>query len=290
MNVRTFPSLFVVAFAISHSTLVWGQAIESGNDIYFDPIIVTGELIDRPLEETGTSAVVLDEEDLEERAGLDSVRDVLEQTPNVSVLTGTIQAPTIRGVDGTGPAIGGNAFFAGTRPRLIWQTDGRPASYNEVIYGDLNIWDLERIEILRGPQSTLVGRNSIAGTVVIETKDPTFEPEATAQLAGGNLDQRRFSGVINAPFANDLAAVRLSADWLSSTSPVDYEPFPDVDDPSEKEALNVRGKLLVQPDIGVDTEILLSLTHNKTKSPQGETVVRPFEDRVSDFPQQPVHT
>lgn len=268
---------------------VLAQDAGEGGAIVLDPVIVTGELIDRPLAETGTSAEVLNQEALEKRAGIDSVRDVIDQTVNVSGLTGSIFAPTIRGVDGTGPAIGGNAFFGGTRPRLNWLIDGRPAGFNEVIYGDFQVWDLDRVEILRGPQSTLAGRNSSAGTVVVETNDPSFDLETAVQFGAGNFDQRRSSVMINAP-VDDQIAFRLTADYRSSESHIEYQPFPGVDDPAEREALNLRGKLLLLPDIGKDTELLLTVSHHKNEGPASERVVRPFGDRISTFPLQPVHT
>jgi iron complex outermembrane recepter protein len=214
---------------------------------------------------------------------------VLELTPNVSVVTGTAKAPTVRGVDGTGPAENANAFFAGSRPRLSWQVDGRPASYNEIIFGDVGIWDLERVEVLRGPQSTLVGRNAIAGTIIVETNDPTFDVGAEAQAAIGNLGQRRLSGMVNFPVIDNIMAVRLSADWHTRSSPVSYQSYERVSDPGDIEALNLRGKILLLPQVGVDTRLLLSFVHNQYQAPQGEIVVRPFEDQVSNFPQQPVH-
>jgi len=96
-------------------------------------------------------------------------------TPNISLVGTGNQAPTIRGVDGTGAAKGADAFYAGSRPRLNVQIDGRPASYNEITFGDSALWDVDHVEILRGAQSTLQGRNAIAGTLITKTKDPTFD-------------------------------------------------------------------------------------------------------------------
>lgn len=265
------------------------QVENNETGILLEGIVVTGELLDRSLSKTGNSVVILDEKELNEKAGVESVRDALGTVPNVSVITGTAKAPTIRGVDGTGPAENANAFFAGSRARLNWQIDGRPASYNEVVFGDFGIWDLDRIEILRGPQSTLVGRNSIAGTVIVKTKDPTFEKESAFQAAAGNYNQRRASAMINAPIINNFLALRLTADWQGKSSSVNYEPFANISDPGEIEALSFRGKLLLLPRIGIDTRLLLTFAHQKYKSPQGEIVVRPFEDRISNFSRQPVH-
>ncbi|MGJ8675480.1 MAG: TonB-dependent receptor plug domain-containing protein, partial [Pseudoalteromonas sp.] len=140
-------------------------------------IEVTGELLSRSLLQSGNSVVVFDSKELESRPELRTVRDVLSEIPNITMVTGTGKAPTVRGIDGTGAAENANAFFAGSRARLNWQIDGRSATYNEIVFGDLGIWDLEQIEVLRGPQSTLAGRNAIAGTIRVETQDPTFEQE-----------------------------------------------------------------------------------------------------------------
>ena len=251
-----------------------------------DEVMVTGELIDRPLSKTGVSVEVLDEETLKKRPGLTTVRDALERTTNVTMVTGTGKAPTIRGVDGTGPAENAIAFFAGSRPRLNWQIDGRPASFNEIAYGDFGIWDIDHIELLRGPQSTLTGRNSIAGTMIVKTKDPSFKQEGALQVATGNLDQRRGSGMVNIPL-NDMLSVRVAADWYESVSPVDYMAYEGVSHPEDKDSLTVRGKVLFKPS--EDTSLLLTANHSKHTEPNSEIVIKPFSDRTSNFQSQPTH-
>lgn len=285
-------SSFVVAFSIvslNYSVPVWAQEVNDNLNISLDEILVTSELLERSLKKTGNSVVVLDQKDLEEKAGLTTVRNVLEDTANISVIHGTGKAPTIRGIDGTGPAEGANAFFAGSRARLNWQIDGRPVGYNEIVWSDLGIWDIDRIEVLRGPQSTLVGRNSIAGTVIINTNDPTFEKEGALQAAGGNYDQRRVSAMINAPIVDNKLAMRLTADWNKKSSSINYEPFLNVNEPADIEALSLRGKVLIKPKIGEGTQLLLTLAHQEHKGPAGEIVVQPFKDRISNALQQPVH-
>lgn len=252
-------------------------------------IVVTGELIERPLYKTANSAEILDELTLRNRAGLDTVRDVLNSASNVSVVTGTGKAPTVRGVDGTGPAENANAFFAGSRSRLSWQIDSRPASYNEVVFGDIGIFDLERIEVLKGAQSTLIGRNAMAGTVIVNTKKPKFENEAVVQLASGNHQQRRASVMVNTPIVEDQVAVRLSGDLYKRQSPVSYTSYEGVNNPADVEALSLRGKVLITPHFAPESRLLLTLSHTDYTSPASEIIVKPFDDRVSNFPEQPVH-
>jgi hypothetical protein len=68
------------------------------------------------------------------------------------------------------------------------------------------------VEVFRGPQTTLQGRNSIAGAIIVETKDPTFDYEADARAIAGNFDTQQFSGVVSGPLVKDQRAFRLSVD------------------------------------------------------------------------------
>lgn len=73
--------------------------------------------------------------------------------------------------------------------------------------------DIERVEVLRGPQGTLFGRNSTAGLINIVTKGPSFEGfSAKGSVSYGNYDYWRLDGAINAPVGENLAA-RVDAVW-----------------------------------------------------------------------------
>jgi iron complex outermembrane receptor protein len=251
-------------------------------------VVITGELLSRTADETGSSVLLLEEEALNRRQDIRTVRDVLREIPNVTDVTGTGKAPTVRGVDGTGPAENANAFFAGSRQRLNWQIDGRSASYNEVVFGDLGIWDLHSIEVFRGPQSTLVGRNAIAGTILVETNDPTVEREGAVRIEGGNFDQKRLSLMYNQPI-NDSVSFRLAADGIERQSSVDYDNVEGVGNPADIQGHTLRGKLLYEPKDDRATRFVLTVSDVNYEGPNGEIVVRPFEDRRSNFPLQPVH-
>lgn len=253
------------------------------------PVTVTGERFDRSLMDTATSVVVQDAEDIEQRPDLESTNDLLERIPNVTSTGTTNLAPAVRGVDGTGPAQGADAFFAGTRPRLNVQVDGRPASYNEVAFGDVSLWDVEQVEVLRGAQSTLQGRNAIAGTVVVKTKDPTFDYEAAGQLVGGNHDYAQLSGMVSGPIVEDEVALRLAVDGSQYDSFVNgATPYPESDDPDQFHSTTLRAKLLVEPEAWEDFSALLTLNHSDYQGPQTETVTRPFDEHVISYPQMNV--
>ncbi|MBU2892318.1 TonB-dependent receptor [Colwellia sp. D2M02] len=256
---------------------------------YLETTIVTTELIERPLHNSANSVEIFTSDDIINKAGIVTLRDALNNTTNLTMVTGTGKAPTVRGIDGTGPAENANAFFAGSRPRLSWQIDNRPASYSEVVFGDFGLFDVERIEVLRGPQSSLVGRNAIAGTVIVKTQEPDFETAGTIQLAGGNYNQQRASGMVNIPINNNSAALRLTADWFQRDSTVSYDPYLGVNNPGDMDGLSLRGKLLLLPEFANDSRLLLSISHTDYTAPNGEIIVRPFSERRSNYPLQPTH-
>jgi len=70
--------------------------------------------------------------------------------------------------------------------------------------------DVERIEVLRGPQGTLYGKNTTAGAVNITTRPPSFDLEGQAEASVGNYDYVQFKGSVSGPLVADRLAVRLS--------------------------------------------------------------------------------
>ena len=250
-------------------------------------VVVTGEKVRRSLRDTASSVSVTSAQDLDRRVDIVTTSDLLSQIPNVVTVEPSNLAPAIRGLDGTGPAQGADAFFAGTRPRLNIQVDGRTLSHNEAIFSDATLFDAEQIEVYRGPQSTLQGRNAIAGAVIVKTREPTFDWSGTARAVVGSRETRQLSGAVSGPIVADQLAFRLAGDWRQSESFTDFTPYAGVDDPGESESLALRGKLLIQPAALPDFRALVTLSYLKAHAPQTADVTYPFDDHVASYPFQP---
>lgn len=78
--------------------------------------------------------------------------------------------------------------------------------YARVAASTFDFLDVEQIEVLRGPQGTLYGKNTTAGALNITTRKPTFEPEGSAQVSFGNLGYVQGKAAISGPLSDKLAA------------------------------------------------------------------------------------
>ena len=82
--------------------------------------------------------------------------------------------------------------------------------YARIASATFDFTDTDRIEILRGPQGTLYGKNTTAGAINIYTRKPSFTPEARVELSGGNYDFFQGKASVSGPIIDDKLAIRLS--------------------------------------------------------------------------------
>ncbi|WP_271273761.1 TonB-dependent receptor [Aliamphritea hakodatensis] len=283
----TFSDVGVSALAFAMLGAINTQANEQ--PVTGNTLIITGEHTDRTLQDTASSVIAFGKDDLKSAAGMLTSNDLLDRIPNIVTVEPGNDAPTVRGLDGTGPASGANAFFAGTRPRLNYQIDGRTLGFNESVFQSASLWDVEQVEVFRGPQSTQQGRNSIAGAIIVHTADPTFEWEGKVRAITGSRNTQVTSFAISGPLAEDVLAFRLAADRQTRETAVSFEPYAQEDDPDLYENKTVRGKLLFTPTDTLSS--ILTVGRNDGQAPQSEHVVTPYDERTAEFPNQPTfHT
>ncbi|MEM6818122.1 MAG: TonB-dependent receptor plug domain-containing protein [Pseudomonadota bacterium] len=213
-----------------------------------EEIIVTGTKRSLGIQDTQTSVQVVTAGDIEDQAIL-NVEDILLRTSNVAAGgPNSLNNLSIRGVTLTGVGFSG----VGTTANVY--VDGSPNSFN-ANQGANNLWDVQQVEVLRGPQSTVQGRNALAGAIIINTADPVYEWTGKARVLVGNEDQRQGSFVVNAPIIEDQVAFRLTADYRE----VDFGVVnPDTGNNTRfEEAGNFRAKLLIEPSAIEDLPIEL---------------------------------
>ncbi|MEM8937342.1 MAG: TonB-dependent receptor [Pseudomonadota bacterium] len=235
-----------------------------------DTIIVTGTKRGLSLQDTQTSVTVVTGEQAEERA-LFNLEDVILRAPNLSFGGGNLNDISIRGISFGGVGGGGNGVTGNI------YVDGAPSSFG-ANQGALNLWDVEQVEALRGPQSTVQGRNALAGAIVIQSADPEYEFGVKARVLVGNENSRQYSGAVTGPIIADQLAFRLSADYRE----VDFEVTNQINgmDTRFQEGLTLRGKLLFEPKV-LD-RLRLELTAEYTETDSGDVNVVAAPVPISD--------
>ncbi|MEN3810125.1 TonB-dependent receptor [Chromobacterium piscinae] len=242
--------------ALPHSALA---APADQQDAALPTVTVTGEKINRSLKDTTTAVSVLRGADTGE---IKSVYDAAAATPNATANGAGIV--NIRGVEGTGPGTGYNTLASGSRPRVSTTVDGMSESWNGQRYVDASPWDVEQIEVLRGPQSTTQGRNTMAGAIVVNTKDPTFDWEGALRGGYENKDGKiTLAGMISGPITDELA-FRIAAEGLNGHSYINY-PGSMPWDGSEVSNSSYRGKLLWKPSALPGLTAKVTVSHRKNK-------------------------
>jgi len=194
---------------IPHSAFAQVTQAISSNSQQLEEIVVTGtktgetKLQSTPIAITAFTAAQLDQRKI------DDVRGLVEFTPGLQIsdINGYAQL-YIRGV-------GSNTVYIGSDPSTTIHMDGvylaRPLAY----FSDF--LDVERVEVLRGPQGTQYGRNSVGGTIDIISKKPSETLTGEIQASVGTYDEYSLKGYVSGPIDGtplrfSLAGVRLSHD------------------------------------------------------------------------------
>lgn len=162
-----------------------------------DRFIVTAQFREEAIEDVPISISAYDDEDLEAR-GFSTLEDLQYSMPNVS-FSNEFQTVSprisIRGINSNTRNVG---FESGLGVYLDGVYTGRSQS------NTFELPDIEQIEVLRGPQGVLFGKNTTAGAVLIHTVQPDEDFRAEATVEAGNFDLFRANGYIVGPLADNL--------------------------------------------------------------------------------------
>jgi iron complex outermembrane receptor protein len=201
-------------------------------------IVVTGEKSNRTLQDTPTSVAVTTPERIRQENIL-TIQDVYNRTANVAETYGAAGF-TIRGINNQGVGAGGNADTATV------YVDGAPIPREALFGGPTDLWDIQQVEILRGPQSTIQGLNALAGAIVLTTRDPsTTQYSGDARVLWSEFNDRTFSAAVGGPLVKDELGFRLSAEHRNDRGLIRNVTRGGYDDALE--SLNLRGKLKWMP-------------------------------------------
>lgn len=199
----------VALSALAFSSVAYAQdgnaSTQAGEGADSDVILVTAQFREQDIQDTplAISAVT---GDMAEARSQFSINDVARSAPSVNIEAGT-------GTGGSFPTV----FIRG-----IGQADPFPpldpgvgVYIDDVYYGILtganfDLLDLDRIEVLRGPQGTLAGKNSEGGAIKIFTNQPTNDFGGYVEASYGSYNRMQLRGAVNVPIVDDRVLLRVS--------------------------------------------------------------------------------
>ena len=202
-----------------------------------EEVVVTAQNRRERLRDVPISATVFSAADLEENRGT-SVEDYAAQTPNLTFASTGRRSEsdiTIRGISNLGGQ--NNAFGV-----YVDGLNVTPASSDIAI--NPKLLDVERVEVLRGPQGTHFGRNAIAGAVSITTKKPAERFSVEAQGKAERFGTYTGSGAVNVPLADGLA-LRTTGFYEQSNGFIDD--IGPADNTNSRDEWGLRGALRYEP-------------------------------------------
>jgi iron complex outermembrane receptor protein len=209
MDIRHIAGASLLALVAAQPALAQGNTVPVktapvvvSTETPSDEIIVTATKREQTLQDVPVSVAVTSQQTIE-RAQIRDLIDLASVVPSLKVQQFNDVAATNFYIRGFGNG-NGNVGIEGSVGVFI---DGVYRSRSAASLNDLP--EVERIEVLRGPQSTLFGKNVSAGAISIITRRPSFKPGGSAELTLGNYGQVTSKATITGPLASNVA-VRLS--------------------------------------------------------------------------------
>jgi iron complex outermembrane receptor protein len=235
----------------------------TGNEL--EEVIITAEHRTADIQNTAASVSVRTGDELADQ-GRVTVRQIMQDIPGVVAVdnnsrnTGSSDVEgnniTIRGIAAQNSAAGGVSGISAAPGTAVY-VDG-------VYEGIGSGYDIDRVEVLRGPQGTLYGRSATTGVVAFHTRDPSFDSYGgNAAVEFGNYDLQHYTGAVNLPLSNVLA-IRVSGDYYDQR-----EGFYNEGTDGQQTNTYGRAKLLWKPND--DFSLLMGVAYEKREGFGGGT-------------------
>ncbi len=207
MSRFTRTALFAAASSLAIGSAAGAQVFDQvggGERRTVDVITVTAQQREESAQDVPISIGAYDSEALA-AAGVQDIKDLISIAPGLMVTSTQSETITTARIRGIGTV--GDNF--GLESSVGVYIDGVFRSRNGVGFGDLG--EIERIEVLRGPQGTLFGKNTSAGVLNIVTAAPEFEAGGSLEYQRGDFGHERISASLTGPLIEDVLAFRLFA-------------------------------------------------------------------------------
>ncbi|MEM7764659.1 MAG: TonB-dependent receptor [Pseudomonadota bacterium] len=252
---RLLPAAVLISMAVPG----YGQDTDN---VEIDEIIVQGQKIRRSLQDTKESVAVFDQ-DIIQAQRLFDLRELFNQTANAFDLFNG-EDFGIRGVTASSASTGGGSGELGS---LFY--DGVALTGFARRFGPRSLWDIEQVEVLRGPQSTNVGRNALIGAVIMTSRapDPTAF-DAAVRVEAGDFGKFGFEGMVNVPLTEN-SALRVTAETFQTDGFTENVTIPD-ENFDERDNQTIRARYLITPT----DRLSIGVTAQYAETDRGQQIYR----------------
>lgn len=238
--------------AFAQDTAAQDSATDDSGDA---PIVVTAQgrsqlLSDVPVAISAVSAETL------QNSGANDIRQLNQVAPSLLVSSTGSEANGSARIRGIG-TVGDNPGLESSVPVFI---DGVYRSRSGIGLNELG--EIERVEVQRGPQGTLGGRNSSAGLISIYSKKPDFQFGASGEITYGNYDYWRLAGSVTGPITDTIAA-RLDGVWVKRDG--FYRDNTNDTDVNNRDRYFLRGQILFEPTDALSIRLIADYTYRNEK-------------------------
>jgi|SRR5580658_5012151 iron complex outermembrane recepter protein len=238
---------FALISAVSGAIAAGSAWAQEANQPSLTEIIVTAQKREQNIQDVPISVIALSAQQLKD-GGVTDIKNLQALMPGLTVTSTTSENVTTARIRGIG-TVGDNPGLESSVGVVI---DGVYRPRNGVGFGDLG--EIQQIEVLEGPQGELFGKNNDAGVINIVTKRPSTTFGVTAEVTGGNYNDKEANASITGP-VGDIAAARFYVGYQKRDGflDVDASAGPNTDNKIDNRNMyTMRGQFLVTPSDAVN--------------------------------------
>lgn len=267
LHLLSVSALFALALPATHVV-----AQEDTSLRQLEEVLVSARRREEIAQETPLTVSVFDAESIE-KAGIREIADLNMSVPGINMISAGTPINTVFSIRGVSRATSGSvqpavSVYVNDVPLTIWGAS-------------IPTYDMKSLQVLKGPQGTLFGRNATTGAVIATTQEPSHEFGGYISATVGNYNARLFEAAIDLPVLKDKIALRLAGQSDKRDGYTKDMVFGD--DLNNKERENFRVSILLYPSDGLRNVFVYDKTNDDSEEP-GNVPLRSGPGLVNNLP------
>jgi iron complex outermembrane receptor protein len=202
----------VAAVGLSDGRSAWAQDVQpaASSSTQFEEVVVTARRKEERVQSVPIAITAFSQADLDKKL-ITKVQDLTREVPSLSTTTSQSDANTLYSSQFRLRGLPGSVIYFNDVP--IGSTDLNPVTGIIHSLSPGYFYDLGGLEVDKGPQGTLFGKNSVGGLISFQPQTPTRNFEGYGKFTVGNYNDKEFEGAINVPLIQDKLLLRIAGSW-----------------------------------------------------------------------------